>query len=144
MTPVQFLAGLLAAALVAIGLLWWNSSNQAAELEDAATRAALLQVNIAGQEAARNALSRQLAAEGEANAQLQRKRDAIAQELVRSRQAWEKLRHEDPASAGWMDLPLPPAIVQRLRSGAPAAGAPGGALPAAPGGDHAGHAGPRI
>lgn len=144
MSPIQFLAGLLAAAGIAIGVLWWHSSNQAADLEDAATAAALLRSNIAGQEAARNALSRQLAAEGEANALLQHRRDAIAAELAKAQKAWDDLRRADPAAAGWMDLPLPPAIRERLRAGAPAAPGPGGDLPAPPGGDDARHAGPTI
>lgn len=123
----RFAPYLLAAAIA--GLLWWRYTSALDRADEAETRAALLEMNIQQQEAARETLHRGYLAAQEAQTKLARTVTTLrAQTRSQSARIDEVTR--DEAVKPWADVALPDPMRDLLRA---AAASPTSHHPDAPG-----------
>jgi len=127
----RFLPYLLVLAVVAAG--WWWVDDMRRDLESAQARASILESAAERSNAANQALSAQLAAVEEANAQRDRDYRTIAAALKAGQDARRAARAADPVLGAWAGTPHPVSVAAGLREAA-AGGSDGLDRGAAPGG----------
>jgi hypothetical protein len=106
------------AVLGVIAAAWWWVGDLQRDLEAAQARASILEVAAQRTAAANQALSAQLAAVEEANAQRDKDYRGIAAALRAGQDARRAARSADPVLGEWAGTPHPAGVADGLRSAA--------------------------
>jgi len=114
------LAPLLPYLLLAAGIVagWWWVDDMRQDLEAAQARASILEEGKHRAEAASQALTAQLRAVEEANAQRDRDYRSIAAALRAGQDARRAAREADPVLGAWAGTPHPDSVAAGLREAA--------------------------